>query len=152
MFLMLTLSSKDQCHKVLSCFSLCLPLFFFGFFIFFLFHVSSLFLFSFVFSFSLGFLELASILAESSHYCWSSVRNSVFWLKYDIDLLPLPAAEWGCYGSWSLPYMLLPKVSEELWDWCCCSNWLLSFVFVLLFSSAGLGFLSFLFANILADL
>jgi hypothetical protein len=113
MFLMLMLSSKDQCHKVLSCFSLCLPLFFFGFFIFFLFHVSSL-LFSFVFSFSLGFLELASIPAESSHYCWSSGRNSVFWLKYDIDLHPLPAAEWGCYGSWSLPYMLLPKVSEQL--------------------------------------
>jgi hypothetical protein len=106
---MLTLSSKDQCHRVLSCFSLCLPLFFFGFFIFFLFHVSSL-----LFSFSLGFLELASIPAESSHYCWSSVRNSVFWLKYDIDLHPLPAAEWGCYGSWSLPYMLLPKVSEQL--------------------------------------
>jgi hypothetical protein len=109
---MLTLS-KDQRHKVLSCFSLCLPLFFFGFFIFFLFHVSSL-LFTFVFSFSLGFLEPASIPAESSHYCWSSVRNSVFWLKYDFDLHPLPAAEWGCYGSWSLPYLLLPKVSEEL--------------------------------------
>jgi hypothetical protein len=107
--------------------------------------VSSL-LFSFVFSFSFGFLELAGIPAESSHW------NSVFWLKYDIDLHPLPAAEWGCYGSWSLPYMLLPNVSEELWDWCCCSNWLLSFFFVLLFSSVGLGFLSFLFANMLADL
>jgi len=34
---------------------------------------------------------------------------------YDIDLHPQPEADgvsWACYGSWSLLYMLLLKVSD----------------------------------------
>jgi hypothetical protein len=52
--------------------------------------------------------KLASIMAESSHYCQYCDRNSIHCLMYDIFLCPLLGAnEVSGNGSWSLPCMLL---------------------------------------------
>ncbi len=69
------------------------------------------------------FLDIASIVAESSHYCKSCERNSVCWLIADLYLQP-PSGSWwsfwGCCGRWSLPYIFLLKVSEHV---CNCHDW-----------------------------
>jgi hypothetical protein len=69
------------------------------------------------------FLDIASIVAESSHYCHSCEKNSVCWLIADLYLQP-PSGSWwscwGCCGSWSLPYIFLLKVSEHV---CSCHDW-----------------------------
>jgi hypothetical protein len=58
------------------------------------------------------FLDIANIVAESSHYCHSCEKNSVCWLIADLYLQPTSGSWWhcwGCCGSWSLPYIFLLK-------------------------------------------
>ncbi len=62
----------------------------------------------------LGLVELASIMAETSHYCWSCDRNSVYWLMDDSDGYPvIRSNDRGCYGSRLLSDMLLLNIPEH---------------------------------------
>jgi hypothetical protein len=62
----------------------------------------------------------------------------------------LMAGRWcspqGCYGSWSIPYMLVLKVSKHVYGCCWCSNFSSFFFFVFL-SSSVLSYFS-LFADV----
>jgi len=98
-FVKFTLSSKDLSPKVLHLVSLFSSSFLVWMFPFFPSFLPSLSfracLSSWVFwscPSLLGCSEVASVMAEFSHCCWSCDRNSVRWLMLDIDVHPLPGA------------------------------------------------------------
>lgn len=137
------LSLKDCALKFLSCVCVhaCLsplPLSVLGFFFVFVFLCSSFFLVSFVFSNSFTFVDLASVMTESSHYCQSCHRNSVFWLMYDHDLHWLPEAD---KVNGKLLWQLLPTINVESLSMCMTVSvvklLLGSFLFYSLFLSFG---------------
>jgi hypothetical protein len=77
------------------------------------------------YSFSLlDVFELASLMAEFSHYCRSCDRNLVVGecLAYNIPIARSWWSPWGCYGMWLMPYMLLLKVPEHANDQHCHSS------------------------------
>ncbi len=139
-----TLSLKDHALKVLCVVSLLfLPLFLFRSFLFFLIFVFSFFLVSLVFPSLLGFVELASIMAQSSHCCQSWDRNSVCCLMYDIDFQLMEAVEvsWDAMVASHYHTCCCLKVCEYTCDHHCSNCSLVLF----LFSQLGLGFLIFPF-------
>jgi hypothetical protein len=97
----------------------------------------------------IGLIELAGIMTELSSCCWSCDRNSVCWLMFNINSsLPISRSwwsHWGCYGRWSMPYMLILNVPEHEYDFC-CSNY--SVIFLVLFCFYfDVGFPLFLLAD-----
>jgi hypothetical protein len=102
---------------ILLKFFLFLSLFSCFLFVFFVFHSVCLFpiLISFlVFFFSFRSCRASQHHAETSHYCWSCDRNSVYWLTDDSDGYPvIRSNDRGRYGSWLLSDMLLLNIPEH---------------------------------------
>jgi hypothetical protein len=84
------------------------------------FHFHSLsvfFLLSFLGLFLLHFVELASIMSESSDYCQSCERN-LYWSMYEIDLDEFSGDV--MVAGHSIYVAII--ATEHVHDCCCCSN------------------------------
>jgi len=87
----------------------------------------------------LSFLSLPFSLFVYQHHGWVSTLQKLTMLDNMWCWPPPTAGSWwnqlGCFDSWSLPSMLLLKVSELPDDCCCCLN--CSSVLLSLFFSVG---------------
>ncbi len=91
------------------------------------------------------FVELVSIVPEFPSYCKPCDRNSVCWLVFDFNVGNW-WNQWGCYGRWSMPCVLLLKVLHMHVTLAVIQSALHSILWSFFVFSLGWGFLCFMLA------